>query len=214
MGDVQAPEGALEWGGESGSPGPPASRSGRPQVAPAAPPILIAPGGVTGSRPPEPRSGVCLGPPGPSGYPLDPMRTLLLALLLVLASCRPEVRRTHFDGGQVWTEIGWRGGRRHGAYREWYAEGTLREEGRYRAGVPDGTWRRYHPGDQPSLEEAWEDGWRHGPSAGWYEDGTRRFEGRWERGDRVGTWTWWRPDGSQDALEEWEAGTRVSLRRF
>lgn len=138
---------------------------------------------------------------------------LLLLGAGLLASCGPEVQRTHFDSGQVWTEIELSGGRRHGLYRELFQDGLPKEEGGYRHGVPDGVWRRYHPGGQLSFEEHWSGGMRDGRTAGWFEDGSARFEGQWSDGDRSGEWTFWRPDGSVDAREVWESGTRVLLER-
>ncbi|HZI15463.1 MAG TPA: hypothetical protein VE153_34140, partial [Myxococcus sp.] len=95
------------------------------------------------------------------------------------------------DGRPRWEKVTEADG--HQRYRAWYPDGTLREEGRYREGAPDGLWRGFAPNGTPVWEGRFDGGNRVGVWQAWYEDGTRRSR------HGFGAWRFarfWRRDGS------------------
>ena len=101
--------------------------------------------------------------------------SVFLALGLAVASVQTGVQlldgsphegvdehTSHYaDGGrEEWAE--YLDGRRHGACKRWYRDGTLRAEGRFEHGQRVGAWRWYEP--DGSLDRA---------RSGTYEDGRK-----------------------------------------
>lgn len=115
------------------------------------------------------------------------------------ASFAPNLERRLAEGGvrvvdgptTVWHDDGWklaegelRSGAKHGEWRSFDRNGTLRWRGTYRAGELDGEER------------------------GWYADGRLEFEGRRKLGLREGAWRSWYENGQVEWLAEYREGLR------
>ena len=67
-----------------------------------------------------------------------------------------EVIETDRDGNLIYLNtytMGWD----DGPYREWYAGGGLKGEGRTRLGIPVGIWRAWHENGQLAEESVYDD---------------------------------------------------------
>lgn len=121
---------------------------------------------------------------------------------------------------------------RHGPYRQWYADGTVRADGsfdddqrdglwtEYREdgtkkaettfedGARDGRWRTFYPDGSVEGEGTYREGRKSGRATFWYEDGTKKAEGTWENDLKVGPSTNWRADGTVESRGEYVAGNK------
>ena len=109
---------------------------------------------------------------------------MLLALVVALALAAPQaatsskvrvVTETFADGKtqREYEVLDVKGvATKHGAFKEWRADGSLAAEGRFDKGLESGSWTYYDAGGKPSES------------------------GRCAKGERVGTWTETWPDGA------------------
>lgn len=138
-----------------------------------------------------------------------------LAALFVAstAGCGPDIQAYTYDGVRPWQTFEWHDGRRHGQFREYWENGTPRQEGRFRRGRLDGDWRLTYASGAVMAELHYERGLRQGTWTEWYENGARKSEVLWRDGDRDGTATHWREDGAVEEIQRWVEGSRVEVRR-
>ncbi|RIL06635.1 MAG: hypothetical protein DCC71_05980 [Proteobacteria bacterium] len=141
------------------------------------------------------------------------------------------------DDGTVQYRGAARGGRTHGTWTSWHANGVRSKQAEYRDGVlvgdfrqwdeqgrrlyagrhdargeMDGTWTRWWPNGRKRTEWEMRHGSPHGAVAAWWESGARKLRGRREAGRREGRWTWWDEAGSVAAQCRYESGAVVDGR--
>jgi hypothetical protein len=121
---------------------------------------------------------------------------------------------------------------RHGPYRQWYPDGTVRAEGKledgerdgtwteffedgtpkaittFAAGVRDGKWRTFHPDGTPEGEGSYDGGKKSGLATFWWENGTKKAEGTWKDDVKVGESTNWSADGKLQSRGSYVAGNK------
>jgi antitoxin component YwqK of YwqJK toxin-antitoxin module len=145
-------------------------------VAAAAPPPLACPAGTEakGAAPPDGVEEWCEAR-DPAGGPAR----------------REGPSRTYYDDGAVWVEATWRGGERHGPYRERHRNGAKAREGAFTNGRKTGRWTAWRESGRVEEEAEFRDGVPHGRFAAFWPDGRQRTEGRHCGGAQCGTWRTW-----------------------
>lgn len=121
---------------------------------------------------------------------------------------------------------------RHGPYRQWFSDGTVRAEGTFSdgerdgsfteyhedgfpkavttfsRGVRDGKWRTFHPGGALEAEGTYDDGKKSGLATFYWPEGTKKAEGTWRDDVKVGESTNWYPDGTLQSSGAYVAGNK------
>jgi hypothetical protein len=136
-----------------------------------------------------------------------------------------EKRSESPAGAAVWCERD--GSVKHGPWREFAPDSSLRVEGQYADGKMDGVWTHYHPspkdtGDSATAKPASstaaaptarerQGSYRAGRKLGvwtrWHANGVKAREATHDPATTTVPWTTWREDGSK-----WATGTIVELR--
>ncbi|MCB1309144.1 MAG: hypothetical protein KDK30_13220, partial [Leptospiraceae bacterium] len=80
-------------------------------------------------------------------------------------------------------------GNENGAYRRYYPDGSLEEEGYFWSGYFDGPVRRWHANGKPAME------------------------GRYDQDNKTGTWKYYYPDGTLDHVEQYSNGKLNGVQR-
>jgi len=112
-----------------------------------------------------------------------------------------EVERSNHPGGQHLRReaqvLVWSDGRRerHGFEREYFPDGTLREERFYEHDRSTGVWRSWYRDATPRSEVDFGDGRAPAPSRYWHPGGQLAAEGPTLAGIRVGHWDFWSESG-------------------
>ncbi len=134
--------------------------------------------------------------------------------LILLAACSPDVEKTYFEDGRLYTSTSRRAGFLHGLQEFHSGEGHLERSGTWHYGVRQGEWLYYWPSGQLRSRQHYVDGVRHGQWTEWHETGPVSRQGQWHHGDKDGVWEFWKVDGTPLAREVWQRGTRLSVERM
>lgn len=124
----------------------------------------------------------------------------------VSASSAPEVRRTFFADGTVWSEASFRAGVREGETRTYYEDGRLAALDTYADGQLDGPSQAFYRGGTPKHRGAYMLGVPEGEWQRWYENGQVRSLGEFDTGLAIGDWTYWFDNGQVYMEAPYEAG--------
>ena len=122
--------------------------------------------------------------------------------------------RRWWDNGQLAEEGTYEDDQKHGVFTDWDANGTKRVFQEYRKGVIHGSSKAWWPNARPMLDLHYVDGERHGSAATWFESGRMQTRGEFHRGRRDGAWTAWYPDGNKKRVAVFEEGGEVSREQF
>jgi hypothetical protein len=79
-------------------------------------------------------------------------------------------------------QCNYRSNTKEGRYREWYRNGRLKFEGRFRHGRMDGPGTAWYENGQREAEEHWRDGQMHGKVRYWSGQGDLQFESTFDHG--------------------------------
>jgi antitoxin component YwqK of YwqJK toxin-antitoxin module len=93
--------------------------------------------------------------------------------------------RGHYTNGQLWWEIPWVNGRRHGIAKCWYSDGQLMWETPYVNGEKHGIGRCWYENGQLRLEIPYVNDQWHGIRKYWSEDGKLWSIAKWHRGQKL-----------------------------
>ena len=97
---------------------------------------------------------------------------------------------------------------KHGPYREWRPDGTLKLEGEYDRGKKSDLWQVYREDGTLDNESTYDDGELHGPWTTYHPNGQKSGEGRYDRGKKTGSTTFWYDNGQMKAQSTYAADLR------
>ena len=84
---------------------------------------------------------------------------------------------------------------RHGAWKEWYANGKPLQEGFYQNDKKSGTFIFWHDNGQIAVTGEYKDDVPQGLWVWYHPNGLKSAIGKYEEGAYVGEWRWWNEDG-------------------
>ena len=87
-------------------------------------------------------------------------------------------------------------GRRHGVWRHYFVDGSVRSEGTYDKGIVDGAWTWYRSTGGLLQRGGFLMGEKHGLWERWDAAGNPIDSGVWEDGKKSGVWTFYNRDGT------------------
>lgn len=154
--------------------------------------------------------------------PIRPHRSLRLALLqvaLLLPGCAETHReRIEYPSGQVRSIANLRRVEGqwvpHGAYVEYYADGTKAASGSLAYGEKHGTWKTWYEDGTPESETTYRHGRRHGQATQWHPNGRRQWTCRYHDGHRHGREMRWMSSGDLEWEAEYEKDAVLSYTRY
>lgn len=150
-----------------------------------------------------------------------PDETCLIPVTIFRVALAETLRRWEgpfvSENGQVLREEQYLDGLRHGMWKRFYPDGTLRSEGNYGDDLRDGTWLAYFPGGQPESKNEYRRGVVHGEQIYWRENGSimsrevfhegRQADGRsYEAWDEHGQETAWVEYANGKPVRRWQRG--------
>ena len=95
-----------------------------------------------------------------------------------------------YRGGRVLkSRYTYEGGAKHGEYRLYFADGTVRESGKYRFGIQHGRYQSFHRNGQVHIEGEHQDGKKSGDFVITSSNGTHVQKGPYFLGMKHGKWT-------------------------
>jgi pimeloyl-ACP methyl ester carboxylesterase len=107
-------------------------------------------------------------------------------------------------------QCNYRSNTKEGPYKEWYANGRLKFEGRFRHGRQDGASTSWYDDGQKEAEEHWRDGQLHGEVRYWSRSGALQFASTFRLGANLHRqnvsyqYLSYLPDGyATDTLKKW-----------
>lgn len=98
--------------------------------------------------------------------------------------------------------------KRHGAWKFWFRDGTLKADGGFLNGIPDGRWVVYHRNGQIRRRVEYRLGVTHGLSLRGFANGLDEEKGRLEYGLREGPWRSFYPNGRKKEVGSYRNGLR------
>lgn len=84
---------------------------------------------------------------------------------------------------------------RHGAWKEWYANGKPLQEGYYQNDKKSGTFVFWHENGQIAVTGEYKDDVPQGMWVWYHENGLKSAIGKYQDGAYIGEWRWWNEDG-------------------
>ena len=87
-------------------------------------------------------------------------------------------------------------GDRHGVWRHFFVDGSVRSEGAYDKGLVDGAWTWYRSTGGLLQRGGFLGTQKHGLWERWDVDGNLIDSGTWDHGKKSGEWTSFNPDGT------------------
>ena len=129
---------------------------------------------------------------------------VLLYLPLLIATPQDTTQLEHWPDGTLRSEAEVRetgaGPERHGSFRSYHPDGSLRSEGRFSQGEEVGSWVFYHPNGEVAEKGSFVQGKRVKTWRTYDTEGRAVSKGKYDQGERSGPWTFWTPDGEVDPL--------------
>ena len=99
-----------------------------------------------------------------------------------------------------------------GKWTEWYANGTVKFEGTFEAGIAVEQHVWWHPNGQKMLAGTYESGMQEGRWTEWHASGMKQVEGDYIAGIKSGTWTTWSEEGLVADVQQIQADPGGSRR--
>jgi antitoxin component YwqK of YwqJK toxin-antitoxin module len=87
-------------------------------------------------------------------------------------------------------------GERHGVWRHYFADGTLRAEGGFEHGKVHGEWVWYRSSGGVMQRGGFDHDQKHGTWTRWNAAGQLIDSGDYDNGKKAGEWTTYNPDGT------------------
>ena len=122
--------------------------------------------------------------------------------------------RQWWDNGQLAQEGAYEDDRKHGAFTERDPDGTVRVFQEYRKGVLHGRSKAWWANGRPMLDLSYVDGEQDGPALTWFESGRKKTQGAFRKGRQHGDWTAWYRDGTKRKVAVFDEGEEVSRENF
>lgn len=97
-------------------------------------------------------------------------------------------------------------GKLHGDVTYYFADGKLKEQGSYTAGLKNGVWIRFNEAGLKVGEGEYYNGRKHGKWLVWDDNGKKRFEMSYLHGDKYSTWYSWDEKGELIASVNYDKG--------
>ena len=88
-------------------------------------------------------------------------------------------------------------GKQEGIWREYYKDGSLKEEFSCKDGKKHGSYTNWHENEYIWQEGTYKDGKKHGPYTSWHENGNKGWEGTYKDGKQHGLYTRWYENGNK-----------------
>lgn len=110
------------------------------------------------------------------------------------------------DGSPKRAGFYFRDGQRHGAYKAWYPNQELKEEGQFEEGQREGTWTWYDAKGKKLQEISYRAGAKHGNFVRWDAMGTLEIERHYENDQRHGPERHYFSNGQLKTLFTWNRG--------
>ena len=86
------------------------------------------------------------------------------------------IERTYYKNGNIWWEIPYKNGQRHGLKKYYYENGNIEYETPYKNGLIHGLKKSYYENGNIYYETPYKNGQRHGLKKWYYENGKIDFE--------------------------------------
>ncbi len=119
---------------------------------------------------------------------------------------------SHFQNGQIQSEIFYTEGRKQGSEKQWFQDGALALERFYNQGVKVGIHKAWwQNGAQKFVYTFNNKGEFHGNVKEWYADGKRSMDFNYKNGKESGSQKLWKIDGSIKSNYEVIDGERFGL---
>ncbi len=93
---------------------------------------------------------------------------------------------------------------RHGAFKQWYANGQLKLEGNFQFDRESGPFVWWHANGQKAVEGEFVDGQQDGQWVWWHANGQKASQGDFHYGTLVGTWRQWDVEGRLAQTQEYQ----------
>jgi antitoxin component YwqK of YwqJK toxin-antitoxin module len=101
-----------------------------------------------------------------------------------------------FDAGTKIATISVSNGLLSGSAVYYNSNGTVKEEGSFKAGMRSGNWFQYTASGQLSAIASFDDDKKNGKWTVWDDAGNKRVEMYYDNGIKVGTWKMWDAEGN------------------
>jgi antitoxin component YwqK of YwqJK toxin-antitoxin module len=109
-----------------------------------------------------------------------------------------------YTNGQLFFEIEFKNGYKHGYSKEWDEKGILKYEFNYVDGKLDGIERRYYSNGQIYIENNTLNGKSDGIWRGWYSNGNMKYEKSFNNGKMNGKWKSWYENGQIEKVRNYK----------
>ncbi|MEG1909496.1 MAG: hypothetical protein RR190_00815 [Bacteroidales bacterium] len=99
--------------------------------------------------------------------------------------------KEYYPNGTLRCQGKYRKGKKHGDWLFYFSNGQVEQEGRYTNGKLDGDWTWYYSDGQPRLQQSYFEGQLEGPSTEYDEKGKILAKGSYVEGYEDGKWEYW-----------------------
>ena len=87
-----------------------------------------------------------------------------------------------------------------------YKNGVIKMRGQMKNGKREGAWKSWYEDGTQWSETAFKEGIKNGPTTTWYENGKKRYEGYYTNDNESGKWTYWDENGKQQSSKDYGTG--------
>lgn len=84
---------------------------------------------------------------------------------------------------------------KHGAYKAWHSNGSIKLQGSYSKGKRTGLWHAWHQNGQKESDANFKDELLQGAFVSYFPNGKKSTEGSFFQGKQVGAWSAWSNNG-------------------
>jgi len=96
--------------------------------------------------------------------------------------------------------------------KEYWDNGKLKSEKRYKDEIPEGLWTEWYENGRKSFEKHFKDGNLDGLRTNWTKSGKKRYEARYKNGKKHGRRTIWWSDGMKHSETHYKNGKENGIR--
>lgn len=121
---------------------------------------------------------------------------------------------THFQNGNIQTEINYVNGISHGPYKLYNFYGTVIASGYYNNGSQDGTWNWYYDDGKIRISEGYLNGNRDGVSKHYYNSGQLEDDYFYNYGSKTKTWLSYHENGKLSTSTDYSDGSQEGRKEF
>jgi antitoxin component YwqK of YwqJK toxin-antitoxin module len=139
----------------------------------------------------------------------------LIVFAVLLFGCEPEEKRIDsYPNGQKKLEYHISSGKKHGEFKEYYQNGSIKSKGTYEKGLLEGRVIDFYNDGGIELISSWENGQQTGPNKTYYENGNIKKEYFTVDGVLTDTFKEYYPEGGLRAIGKYANGATVDTLTF